>query len=198
MRFWLVFFFMCATAFAHPGHTQPDPAAAVYKPTIGDYVEALSNIKKWTEGFDNPEFYKDLKISKKDELLPTSFPDLKDFDKNMIYLWQGERVSNQLLQLETYWQDELKKLPDEKKPGNLEKGKEPSAEVLKKEALRSDIEFYIETLHNVRKSHAVKFEEKAKAIFNKFKEIPVEDSSSYFKRITEWHDKQKLIDRNVK
>lgn len=208
MKYWflLVVLLFTSPLFAHPHHKaqeqkpgEPPPAPPViqdYKATIADYEESLLNAGKWVEGFDKPEFFKDLKIAKGEEPAK-AFSELSDFEKSLLYLWQGERISNQLLQLHGYWKDELKKFPADDKSANYDPSKKLDEATLKKEALKGDVERYNNLVGELRKKHAQKFESIVASTFDKYKkEIPESERKAYLKRIQDWHDKQNLVDRS--
>lgn len=187
-----------AHAQAHP--PGPDGEHEAHKPTIGDYEEALKHHSQWSENVSSPEFYKELEFEmlKGEEKKKVKFVDLKDFEKNLFYIYQAEALSNKLARLEGMWNFELRRLPPVKKEDvALEKEKEAlTEERLKQEANRADVEGYIGKLHKLREAHAVRFEKLMGDVFEKFKdEIPAADRENYSQKVKEWHDKQKLVER---
>lgn len=182
---------------AHP--PGPDGKHEAHKPTIGDYEEALKHHTQWSENIASPDFYKELEFEmlKGEDKKKVKFIELKEFEKNLFYIYQAESLSNKLARLEGMWNIELRQLPPIKEEVvNGKEGPALSEEQLKKEAKRKDVEAYIGKLHELRKGHAVRFEKLMSEVFKKFeKEIPKADRENYEQKVKEWHDKQNLVER---
>lgn len=195
-RFYLCAIFMMASAaLAHPGHEEP---------TVEEYDIAFKHYAEWSKNIANPDFYKDLEFGMlKDGEQKVKFTELKEFEKNLFYLYQAENLSNRLFMLQNFWQNELKKLqildeqpieaPDPGEEVRVEKPKNP----IKATATIKDVEGYLFNVYNLRKAHAYRYETLINYIFDKFKdEIPETDRDNYLDKVRTWHDKQQLINRS--
>lgn len=192
---------LVSAAQAHPPN--PDGEHEPHKPTIGNYEDALKHHTQWSENIDNSDFYKELEFEmlKGKDKKKVKFTELKEFEKNLFYIYQAESLSNKLSRLEGMWNFELRRLPPVKEEVKNEEN-EPEAlteERLKEIANRKDVEGYINKLHELRKDHAVRFEKLMTNVFKEFEnEIPKADRENYEQKVKEWHDKQSLVDRSTK
>lgn len=185
-----------SAAQAHP--PGPDGEHEAHKPTIGDYEDALKHHTQWSENIANPNFYKELEFTmlKGEDEKKVKFVDLKEFEKNLFYLYQAENLSNTLARLEGMWNLELRGLPPVTKEIADDKKESLTEERLKQVADRKDVEGYITKLHDLRKGHAIRFEKLMTEVFTKFEsEIPKADRENYTAKVKEWHDKQQLVER---
>jgi len=186
------------------------PKAEVKKQhDIGDYEEAIKYFELWIENVSKKDYYKDTSLVHKETKKETKFTDLTKLEKHVIYLWQAEKLTNLLIDMEKKWKHELfllkiqeaAKQKTEEEIARRHRRPEPEPEPEpesdeSKVATTENVEKYLKKLKDLRKKHAVRFEALAEKIFTDFKDkFPKKDSDNFLRRLRKWHDDQKLIDR---
>lgn len=160
------------------------------KPIIADYEATMKHFKELTAGYASEETYKEVIFKTKDGK-EKPFKELTDFEKHAFYLLQAQNISRHLQFLEQAWTEEFEKLSKEPEPK-----KEVGAKESEQIATAKDVKKYLGELLKMRKSHAAHYEQFTYKVFEKFKDdIPEESRKAYIKRMKEWHDTYKLIDR---
>jgi hypothetical protein len=142
-----------------------------------EYESHLSQIKEAVDNFNNEKYYEpyDIRNKKTGEIKKIS--DLKDLDKNLFFLFEGEELTYSLESLEKLWREDLDKLNGDKQKID-------------------EVKKYIEQLRGLRIKLALKFENHAEMLFKKFPDAFTQEEKEYtMKTIREYHDKNQLVKR---
>lgn len=104
--------------------------------------------------------------------------ELNRSERVMFFIYQGLEVSDILSVINESWQNQCDKLKDDDD---------------KKQKLID----LIEKIKELRKKHAAKLEKFIEISFKQINEISNEEKQYFSKRIREWNDNQKLIERSA-
>jgi hypothetical protein len=177
------------------------------RPTVGDYEQVMKKFTDWSENLSNPEHWKGTKLRNKKTGEVVLFEKLPEFEQRVFYVISAENLSTRLKDMQTAWEKELAELkknppPEDKKEKEEKKSwvdKEKADDSGKKTARQTDVEQYLAKLLELRKATAVRYEAMLEKLFTDYKDkFSEEERKHNMQAIREWHDKEKLIDRNKK
>lgn len=147
---------------------------------IGDYKKKLVVYEKIAKNLYNENSYKVWKFKNKKTGTIKSLADFDEFDRKIFFLYASEKLTSDLEDLHEEWESDLKKVEETDKEDDAVTLGELIEDL---QALRKTIakhyENYIEKLH---KDYADKFTN--------------EDKKFQLKKVREYHDKHKLIERS--
>jgi hypothetical protein len=139
------------------------------------YSDSISIMEMYSSLFSEPVLY-DNKIKKIAKEI--NLNELNRSERVMFFIYQGLEVSDILSVINESWQNQCDKLKDDDD---------------KKQKLID----LIEKIKELRKKHAAKLEKFIEISFKQINEISNEEKQYFSKRIREWNDNQKLIERSA-
>jgi len=161
------------------------------RPKVKDYNDALKGTGDLHKNVNNPDYYKDFDLENTKTKKTAKLKDLSDFEKDIFYMVQAEKLTKQLAGLNYAWNKEKDVAPERAKDAKKE-------DLAKDDRLpdKTDIEEALAKLVQLRKDHAVKYEKIVEDTLKKHaKVIPEKDAKLYSQQVREFHDRQKLIER---
>jgi len=147
-----------------------------------EYESELKDLTKFLGNFSNEDFYKNYNFVHKKTGEKKKFSDFDELHKKIFYLMQIEKLTFKLENLKKQWQKELDFIdPTVDDPAIAKK---------------DDIEKYIQQISILREKTARDYEDFIHGLFKKFPDDFTEDEKKYIlKKVTSYHDKNKLIER---
>ena len=152
---------------------------------LSDYKNELKTFSGAVKGLDSLDFFKKSFTFKNNKTGETKkFEEFGKFDQDMLRLTFMERIVRVLEVTENSLSGSVK---------TAEEGTAKDNEVPKKD----DLQKMIKEVQELRKTAAVKWEAHAEKVFKDWvpKEIPEKDRDVYLKRMKDYNDKNKLIER---
>jgi hypothetical protein len=191
----LVFATLIGTSFAGqvppPTKVENKKVQAVPKleedlPVKSDYEHALKRYTEWSKKFNDPEYWKNVTLTRVSDKKELKVKDLPEFDRQSFYLSNLQRLTFELTRLNGFWQDELKKYA--LKPPTHENA--PTLDELKG---------YVEKLTDLRKETAKILENYAeKFTKDNAEKLTKDEIAELLKKIRDYNDENKLIERKKK
>lgn len=135
------------------------------------YREILSTLENNVDNFCNIHLYKN-KVFKNQDInnLDKNDPD----QLNLFLIYQAQSISDIMYMIHATWLKEISRIKDKK-----------------------ELEALLVSLQDLRKKHAVKFENLLEQNLEKVNKASKEEKTSFIIKIKKWHDEQNLIDRNT-
>ena len=163
----------------------PPSNPPVVSPELNQFDKSLDDTYKnyiaRSNNFSNPAFFRELKFRDKINNKIIQFSSMRDLDKTVFYILEGEKISLELKNVESAWRTIMVNVL-----------KTPNKDIDIK-----TLESYIVKLRELRKKHAKEYESFVeKSLKANSNEIPEEERNFLLKNIKKWNDKEKLIDRN--
>lgn len=157
-------------------------------PTTKDYETYLERYKTHSNNLANKKFWEATSLRNKDTGKVVSWKDTPDKDRRLVVMMFADRVSVEMRTLHGHWMKEVAKLKNFKDSGK---------ELPEGAATLEEVEEYLAKLMHLRKDTAVKYEKLAEQYFKDFdKEYTKDEVAKHLKSIRDWHDEEKLIERN--
>lgn len=154
--------------------------------TRSDYDKFLERLKEHVENITKPEYYEKLKIVHADTKQEVKIQDMPDIQRHFIYLMNAEITTNMMSGVEKTWTAKRDAAQENRQANRTSPSK-------------SDMDKYLAKLKELRKQHALNFENLMSNMGEKFKEdIPADEWDKYQKRVQAFHDDKNLVDRKNK
>lgn len=151
------------------------------KLTAKHFEGRLKYYSDWSDNLGVEAYFKDVELKHKETGAVRKFVDLPAFEKAIFFVMSSEKLTVELEGLHIEWQRELERL----KAKPPEEG--PKAD---------DVQKYVDSLVGLRKKTAARYEGLAEALFRDYKHRFTDEERERFPRkIREYHDANKLIER---
>lgn len=172
---------------------QPPPQVVQVSPTLEDYEKALDIFTKKVKVAFDLDHWKNVELVNKKTSKKIKFSEFSEIDKHIFLLLEADRWTKETTILAKFWTEEVEKFNDPLHQlvplGKIENPKQ-------KAATQKDVEKYQKQLLDLRKSFALKYEAQVELVMKKFKDdIPQKERDDFLKKVREFHDKEKLIER---
>jgi hypothetical protein len=144
------------------------------QPPMAEHQKELFKLKEASENFTDDAYYSTSWFKHKKTGEIKKFTVFTKLEKQMFYLWNAEKISIEFARIQQKWEKELENMDE-----------------------NSDLGRLLLDLVVLRKTHALKYEQALKNMFDNFPdEFTKEEKSFITNRIIKYHDDNKLIQRN--
>lgn len=155
-------------------------------PVKPDYEHALKRYTEWEKKFNDADYWKNVTLTRVSDKKEFKIKDLPDYDRQSFYLSNLQRLTFELTKLDGFWQNELKKY-------TLVPPTHEGAPTL------DELKGYIEDLTKLRKKTATTLENYAEKFTKDYADKLTKDEvKELLKKIKDFHDENKLIERKKK
>ncbi len=171
------------------------PIMAPVKPvsegkTLGVYRSKYKSLTEWSEKVNNVDYYKE-KFTFKDKKTGETkkLNELPKFEQQIFFLMMADQLTRKLGSTYEEWQEDFSQL------GKSE-AKEDITDADDMVAQKQHVEKLLQRLLELRKKTAVKVEKITEEVFKTYSDkFTDQEKKLFLKKIKEYHDKNKLINR---
>lgn len=147
------------------------------------FEKNLKFIKFAIENFNKVDFYKKYEFKHKNGSVK-KLGDFTALERNVFYTLQAEKLTKNLKKIQKEWEDYLKNL----KTGDIDD------DTL---ANKEDVQSYVDTISDLRKKLAAKYESLAEQMFKDFPDdFTDEEKKHIMEKIKKYHNENNLIERS--